>query len=184
MFTLKMNNFDLNTEKFIFRAANIVLMDRGIHGGNDMKRDTTVNIDRDVYDRLQKAAETAGVSRNVMVSSAIAYSCRRERPRAAERGLVKYQSRMENGGRRRVHVGFREDEYEFFHDLRKVWKMSVSYILAQAIEKYLDELVLLMAVNPDNYRYRNYASSRIIVDNVICWVIYWGIPKKLLTGTG
>ena len=149
-----------------------------------MQRETTVNIGLEVHNRLTKAADDAGISRNAMVSSVITYSCRMTKPRAIERGLVRYQGREGNSKRRRVHVRFRDDEYEFFHDLRKVWKMSVSFILAVAIEKYLDELLRLLVKNPDNYRYRNYASSRIIVDNVICWVLYWGIPKKLLPGTG
>ena len=149
-----------------------------------MQRETTVNIDVDVYDRLKRAADAAGVSRNVLVSSLITYSCHRAKPRTAMRGLVKYQGRSDTTDLRRVHVRFRDDEYEFFHDLRKVWKMSVSFILAEAIEKYLDELLHELVKNPDNYRYQNYASSRIIVDNVVCWVFYWGIPKKLITGTG
>lgn len=149
-----------------------------------MQRETTVNIGVDVYARLKRAADAAGISRNMMVSAVITYACRKAKPRAVVRGLVKYQGRSDMTDWRRVHVRFRDDEYEFFHDLRKVWKMSVSFILTEAIENYLDELIPKLIKNPDNYRYQNYASSRIVVDDMVCWVFYWGMPKKLLTGTG
>ncbi|OHD63030.1 MAG: hypothetical protein A2176_09420 [Spirochaetes bacterium RBG_13_51_14] len=72
------------------------------------------------------------------------------------------------------------DEYEFFLDLRKVFKQSVSRLVAYAIDKYLDEITQKIRKGSDNYRFKNYAISRIIIEGVICWVLYWGVPRKLI----
>jgi hypothetical protein len=78
-----------------------------------------------------------------------------------------------------MHVTLRGDEYEFFIDQRKVLKLSVSFIFAYAVEHYLDELMQLMKYECDNYQYRNYAIMNIVLDNVSCWLLCWGIPHEI-----
>ena len=71
----------------------------------------------------------------------------------------------------------RADEYEYFLDLRKILKMSVSLIVAYAVEKFLD--MLMKENNTDNNRYRNYIIAREVIDNIICWKLIWGFPRNL-----
>nr|MBP7584922.1 hypothetical protein [Spirochaetota bacterium] len=66
-------------------------------------------------------------------------------------------------------------------DLKKVGKMSVSFLIAEAIRLYLDEFLIKLKGDVDSYRYHNYAISKIYVGDVTCWVFYWGIPTTLLT---
>jgi len=94
---------------------------------------------------------------------------------------VRYQKRGERGNWRHMHLTLRPDEYEFFLDLRKVFKFSVSRLVAYAIEKYLEEIVKKLSNGSDNYRYKNYMFQRVIVDDVICWILSWGIPRTIIT---
>ena len=62
--------------------------------------------------------------------------------------------------------------------------MSVSFILAFAVENYLDEILELLTKkknnkNTDNYLYKNYVLTKNMVDRVVCWKSYWGLPRKL-----
>ena len=95
---------------------------------------------------------------------------------------VKYQERDKEKNWRRVHIVLNEYEYEYYLDMRKFYKMSVSFILAYAVMKYLNELVnelLDRNKNTDNYLYSNYIFIKETVDGIICWKTYWGIPQKL-----
>ncbi len=146
-----------------------------------MRHETTVNLLERSYRKLKYASGTAGIRSSVLVSSLLNYTRLRAKPAGLVRGLVKYQNRCPGSHWHKLHVCLREDEYEFARDLCKVWKMSVSFIVADAIERYLDELIEKMMVKTDNYRYRNYASSRIVIHDVTCWIYYWGLPPNLLT---
>ena len=91
--------------------------------------------------------------------------------------LVEYQKRKKRGEWHTFHWYVREDDYEYFQDLRKLRKMSVSFILAYAVEKFLDTII--KGHYTDNNRYRNYIITREVIDNIICWRFIWGWPPDL-----
>jgi len=95
--------------------------------------------------------------------------------------MVRYQERRVPDEWHRFHIELRPDEYEFFLDLRKLLKMSVSLILAYAVEKYLK---CILRKTTDNYLHKNYLMIRESIDGIKCWKLYWGYPpsiKKHLT---
>jgi len=142
--------------------------------------DTTINIGGETLNSLDDAASRLGITRSGVISALMKrYSRRGDRERGAWM-RVKYQERLKTGKRRKVHVRLKEDEYEFFVDSRKVFKFSVSFIVAQAVELFLVELLEEIKKDADSYRYRNYAMMEFIIDNVITRVYYWGIPTKTL----
>jgi len=53
---------------------------------------------------------------------------------------IRYQKRGKNEVWRQLYLTLRPDEYEFFLDLRKVFKFSVSCLVTYAVEKYLEEI--------------------------------------------
>jgi transcription antitermination factor NusG len=78
----------------------------------------------------------------------------------------------------------REDVYEYWLDLRKLLKMSVSLILAYAVKKYLCNFIKRICT--DNNRFRNYIIIKEIFNDVIIWKFIRGVPhnlKKLLNST-
>ena len=72
---------------------------------------------------------------------------------------VKYQERDVKENWHRLHVLMNEYEYEYYFDMRKFFKMSVSFILAYAVVKYLNEIInelLNRSISTDKYYFRNY----------------------------
>ncbi len=142
--------------------------------------DTTVNVSEGILFRLDEAARRLGITRSGVISALVVRFAGR-----GDRGCgvwmrVKYQERLKSGSRRKAHVRLKADEYEFFVDSRKVFKFSVSFIIAQAVELYLEELLKEIKGNADSYRYSNYAMMEFIVDSIITRVYYWGVPTKTL----
>ena len=93
---------------------------------------------------------------------------------------IRYQKSDSKEKWQTVHVRFREDEADYFKDLRNFLKLSDSLILAQAAREYLDEIIKKTNRNEknDNYPFSNYILSREVSDGLIFWIICWGFPKK------
>lgn len=145
-----------------------------------MTAETTIKINHADYNRINAASDYLGISRSRLISSLVTFFSTRNPGYLPSRIRVRYKERSDKDCWRRMHLCLRRDEYDFFFDLRIVLKLSVSLIISLAIEQYLDELVSLMKSDTDNYRYRNYAICQLIIDNVTCWVHYWGIPTTLI----
>ncbi len=94
---------------------------------------------------------------------------------------VKYQPDDDEQNWHPFHIALKPDEYEFFIDLRKVCKCSVSLLLAIAVRRYGHELTKSNEKIIDNYPYfQNYVLRRNVVDGIYCWHFYWGLPKTHL----
>jgi hypothetical protein len=90
--------------------------------------------------------------------------------------LVRYQTRDNLKRWHCFSISLREDENEFFTDLRKLSKLSVSYLVAIAVERYLDEL-LKEGESRHNYTiFTHYAVGQRTEAGIICWELYWGDP--------
>lgn len=145
-----------------------------------MKIRTTVNLSKDLLEKLESASFSQKMTKTALVSALLNYLMDKNTLHMTAWSGVKYQKRTRHVKWRRVHISPRCDEYEFFLDSRKVCKMSVSFLIAFAIENYLDILMKLMAGDKDNYRYHNYAMSPIIIDDIVCWLFCWGIPPGII----
>ena len=145
-----------------------------------MEIDTTIYVKIDHAAILSMVEQKSGRSRRDIVSLLM-------RRLADDRGVtpqpwkrIRYQPRSSRNDWCRLHLLLREDEYEFFLDLRKFYKRSVSFLIAYAITRYRDEILIIRNPQCDNYQYRNYILSRIIVDKITCWILYWGVPDTLV----
>lgn len=92
--------------------------------------------------------------------------------------LVQYQAREIKDTMRPFHITYREDEYEFFQDMRKLFKKSLSLILAEAVKKYLNNL-LKKDNNTDNYRHANYVIIKEMINTIVSWRLIWGFPPTI-----
>ncbi len=141
--------------------------------------ETTVNIDVNVLWKISKASIIAGVSKHDIISSLLKRLSYDHRRLLQSWKRVRYQKRAGNNVWKCFHIMLWPDEYEFFLDLRKVCKRSVSYLIAYAVEKYLDEVINDLIKIVDNNRYKNYTIIGRVVDGIVCWTYYWGIPRTL-----
>lgn len=139
---------------------------------------TTLYLENSIIESISAAAEAAGLDLGRVVMALVRRCAGDAKKRPCAWSRVRYQERKVGAGRRRMHVALNPDGYECSIDLRKVLKMSVSFIVAEAVKHYLDEVLAILLKTGDNYCYRNYAMLQFSVDDVICWVLCWGIPQK------
>ena len=145
-----------------------------------MNIDTTININPNIYGLISRAVVLTGYSKNQIISSLMRRIGDDHHTMIATWSRIRYQKRAGKKDWHQLHLTLRPDEYEFFLDLRKVFKFSVSCLVAYAVEKYLDEILKKLYKGDDNYRYKNYMFQRIIVDGVVCWMLSWGIPQSIV----
>jgi hypothetical protein len=139
--------------------------------------ETTLNIHADILNKITATAQMRGISR----SEIIIYLLKKAMDDVANPGrlgrLVQYQKRCLPNDWHAFHIKLNVDEYEYFLDLRKLLKMSVSLILAYAVKRYLSKLKNKNYT--DNYQYKNYVIIRELIDNIICWKFFWGFPPNI-----
>ncbi len=139
--------------------------------------ETTLHVHQNTLHELDRVVSLIGESRNSIIKYLIQRIMYDNKRMIKTYARIKYQKRDLKGNWRRVNVVFNEYEYEYCQDLRKLFKMSVSLILAYAVSRYLNEIIN-KEKSTDNYWFCNYILVRKIIDNVICWQIYWGIPPQ------
>lgn len=142
---------------------------------------TTMNLREEVYERLTSASVMTGRSRRDIVSALLNHVMRAGRCKAVACGGIRYQQRDGDVRWRCLHIGLEQDEYEFFLDLKKIMKMSVSFIISWAIEFFLDKFIKTVLIGGDNNRYKNYAMYSVTIGNVFHIILCWGIPSRLIT---
>jgi hypothetical protein len=139
--------------------------------------ETTLNIRSDISKKITIGAQARGISRSEMIIILIKKVMDDISNPGRMGKMIQYQDRRSQDEWHTFHLKMREDDYEYFLDLRKLLKMSVSLILAYAVEKFLDKL--LKRNSTDNNRYRNYIIARDVIDNIICWKFIWGFPPNI-----
>ena len=141
--------------------------------------ETTMNIRLDILEKIKEAAIAKGISCSRMIRILMQKVMGEDIQYVRMGRLVQYQKRRRKEDWRKFHVTWREDEYEYYTDLRKMLKRSVSLILAYAVKRYLEEII--NDKSTDNYRaqYRNYVVVRENIGNIICWKLFWGYPPNI-----
>ncbi len=139
--------------------------------------ETTLNLHNSILEKLARAASIKRISRSEMIILLLK-NAMNEIPDPGRLGMmVRYQKKSRPEDWHRFHLRLRMDEYEFFLDLRKLLKMSVSLILAYAVNKFLNSI--LKNNITDNNRYKNYIIIKEYIDSIICWKFIWGYPRNI-----
>ncbi len=148
-----------------------------------MKVKTTIHICAKDAAKLARAEKRLNIGRKELISALVNHFARRRKDQLKLWGRVRYQPPRDRSEWRRLHITIRGDEYEFFIDVRKVHKLSVSFIVAYAINNYLDIIFTPGGNEGDNYPYYDYAIKKFETEGVVCCLLCWGIPHKLLKKT-
>jgi hypothetical protein len=77
------------------------------------------------------------------------------------------------------HFSMSGYEFDTYLDLKKFQRLSFSYIVALAIEKYAD--LILEGIAEDSYPPSGYTKLHIEKNNYSFFIQCWGIPKEPLT---
>ncbi len=150
---------------------------------------TTVNVHIILLEEMFTASVHCNVSCNYLALCLLKMIDKAHRKWNPEKFIkfasrVKYQDRESDKSKwKTLHIRFPAGSYEYSIDLRKICKMSVSFLLAEAIRKYLRKLIrILIGNHGDSYPCSNYVLSCEMVGDVVCWKLYWGIPERLVDG--
>jgi hypothetical protein len=143
--------------------------------------ESTLNIHAEVLKKISAAARAINISRTKMIVILLKNTMNDVTNPVRLGRLVQYQKRDRAGNWHVFHIKLKADEYEYLQDMRKLLKMSVSLILAHAVKRYINRI--LQRDIADNYRFKDYVIIREVIDNIICWKLFWGFPytiEKLL----
>jgi len=142
---------------------------------------TTLNIHKDILSKIMYASERLGKTKRDLIVLLLMRIMKNHNLFKHNFSTVKYQPDDDKDKWRCFHIRFREDENEFFSDLRKVSKFSVSFLVAKAVDNYLDKTLQDLEKAVDNYPYfKNYILYHEVVDGIMCWHSYWGMPVEQL----
>ena len=145
-----------------------------------MVLETTICISEENYQKLEEKKMETGFSKNRIIACLLGNEICSGKGDAVLMDTVSYQEK-ENGSRgfRRLHVGMEEDLYEKCLDMRKVFKLSVSFIIALCITKYLDDF------NFEDLKTDNYPGIYMFFcekdKNLKGYIVYWAIPTPQTT---
>ena len=138
--------------------------------------ETTLNINIETLEKINKISGVYKISRNKVIKNLLKKVMSKELNNFSLNKCVKYQNSDHKENWHKFHIILDVDEYEFFIDLRKFLKMSVSAIVAYAVKKYYKEIMKVKKA--DNYLFKNYVVIKEMINNVISWKIYWGWPGE------
>jgi len=143
---------------------------------------TTLNIHINNLLKISRTADRLNKTRKDIIVLLLMRMMKDHRLFSRSFSTVKYQRNDDSGNWHCFHIRFRPDENEFFVDLRKVCKVSVSCLLAMAVERYLNEIIQVIKNEfVDNYPlFENYVLRQEDIDGIISWRIYWGLPMAHL----
>ena len=139
--------------------------------------ETTININKDILENITKVSRIIGKSRTDTIVMLLKKVMKTDGGKACIHRRIKYQESRDRREWHTLHISFSGDEYEYFLDLRKLLKMSLSYIVAYAAKKYLNNLI--KDKDTDNYYFENYILAKEEADGIIYWKFFWGAPGKI-----
>ena len=146
--------------------------------------ETTLNIEKKIMNDINNSSSNAGISRSKIIKLLFARTIKDNHKLVKSNHGIVYQDSDDNNEWHKFHIVYRIDEYEYYLDMRKLFKMSLSRILAYAVKNYLREVMeKLTAKNrkkfTDNYPLKNYITIKDMTTGVVCWKLFWGIPIKI-----
>ena len=147
-----------------------------------MKYETTTCISHLHYVLLKDISRKYKLSLTTLIVLLIRYASEYKKVHLYAGQKVTYRERRGRQSWRLLHLEPKSNEYEFFLDVKKVWKMSIARVIEFCIENYLFELItnVLEKEKTDNYLYANYHFEVGEEEGITYYLIYWGLPQKIL----
>ncbi len=151
-----------------------------------MSIETTTCISHKHRQILAFHAKQHNMSLRTFVSSLISFAAH------SEKGTFKYFKRLkyrpkDAGEWKRLHLVLYDDEYEFFMDVKKLWKMSLALVIAYCLDNFLYEFLEFLSKAEkdddsytDNYRYSGYTFEVGVEEDIFFYKLYWGPHPKIL----
>jgi hypothetical protein len=152
-------------------------------GGHEMLR-TSINMDPSVHKEVSFAAARLGKTRQEIVKMLLRRILCDIDCYQGGFSLVKYQPRDPLKRWKCFSITFRKNENEFAKDLRGLSKFTVSYLVAIATERYLEDLLEDSDCRHNYVEFPHYTVGQRIENGIICWELYWGDPGPTSKSAG
>ena len=151
-----------------------------------MSIETTTCISFEHLELLQSHAQRYDMSLRTFISGMISFAAQCEKVSVQSFKQLSY--RKKGTAWKRFHLVLFDDEYEFFMDVKKVWKMSLAKVIAYCMDNVLFEfLAILDGMGDDdytdNYRHSGYTFCFYKEEDIVCCKFYWGPHPDILRKT-
>ncbi|MEW6526332.1 MAG: hypothetical protein AB1444_06665 [Spirochaetota bacterium] len=130
-------------------------------------------------------AEEHGMSMRTFLSALVSFAAQCKNIDVGYFKQVKY--RPKGSEWKRLHLVLYNDEYEFFLDVKKLWKMSLALVIAYCLDNVLYDFLQFLTkaeededYYADNYRYRGYAFEIGEEENIFYYKLYWGPHPEIV----
>ncbi|TAL37489.1 MAG: hypothetical protein EPN93_05735 [Spirochaetes bacterium] len=140
---------------------------------------TSINMSYAVFEKIALAAARRGICRRELVIMLLRRVLRDIDRFQGGFTLVRYQPRDPLKQWKHFPICFRKNENEFSQDFRKLSRFSLSYLVAIATRRYLDELLRERDAMCNYSQFPQYAIGRRTIKHVTCWEFYWGNTENL-----
>ncbi|MBN1534208.1 MAG: hypothetical protein JXA20_16165 [Spirochaetes bacterium] len=125
--------------------------------------------------KLDSLAQERGNSRSVIITALLKCAMKDTNKFTQYNRRIQYQKRRDKNEWVQIHVYIHTREYEYFLDMRRLFKRSVSLMISIAIDVYSNEI---LKRDPDNNLFKHHIIIQEQIDGVIYWRIYWGFPRE------
>ncbi|MCX8124396.1 MAG: hypothetical protein N3F66_09550 [Spirochaetes bacterium] len=151
-----------------------------------MNIETTTCISYKHLEICKLHAKKHGMSLRTFLSSLISFAAQHKKIHVRYFKQVKYRAKS-GGDWSRLHLVLYDDEYEFFMDVKKLWKMSLALVIEFCLDNVLYEFLQFLTkaeedddYYTDNYRYKGYTFETGIEEEIFFYKLYWGPHPELL----
>ncbi|MCP4135578.1 MAG: hypothetical protein GY754_31710 [bacterium] len=142
---------------------------------------TTIHINVELLAKVEAAAELLSLSKSKIIIMLLDRVMLEKEIPIEMFKQVKYQFRDIASNWKRIHAYPEAEVYESWLDMRKIFKRSVSLIVAIAINEHLDQLVEELSAAEDPGPLDSYPSQYLFLardsNGLQKFVIYWGFPE-------
>lgn len=141
---------------------------------------TTINIRSTILDILDELSDETGLSRTKIIHFLLEKAKDDRHSALNFNSAVKYQVKAASEEWHKFHISFNSGFYELCIDLRKLYKLSLSHILALAVLKYKHLLVDKKTIKKgDKYPQNSFLFIKQELKDAVIFIHTWGIPEKI-----
>jgi hypothetical protein len=141
---------------------------------DDLILRTTINMNSTRLEYMKERCDEAGLALKAVIKKAVKLyidSANFEKP---EWHTVTYQEK--GAVYVKQHFSMLTHEYDTYMDIKKLHRLSFSYIVALALEMFFE--CILAGDIPQSYPIFAYGKFCITKEDCTFWVFSWGIPTK------
>jgi len=142
---------------------------------------SSVNINIDKLSLLENFSEVNELTVSEVVALLLRKILEDGKYSAKKFRAVKYQEIDPDKNWNTLTVYFEDVDYEFFTDMRKFFKESVSLLLSKAIDLFLDMILTEVKGILLNYVNSDWDIRRDDVETGAIWSVYWIKPERNTT---